>query len=95
MAKQDDGQNLLRAEAAEAERDGCRKALEAVTVASRLAGLTYDQLVVACRNIGYNLTCGRCAEVFYTGISLAEHDAGCTSLDIAKMFHARSGRRIE
>jgi hypothetical protein len=29
--------------------------------------LTDEQLVVACRNIGYDLTCGACAMLFYTG----------------------------
>jgi hypothetical protein len=39
--------------------------------------LTFDQIVAACENIGYDLTCGRCAEVFYTGGSGAPHDEGC------------------
>ena len=30
-------------------------------------GLTAEQLIVACKNIGYDLTCGECACLFYTG----------------------------
>ncbi len=29
--------------------------------------LAEEQLVVACRNIGFDLTCGACAMLFYTG----------------------------
>lgn len=36
-------------------------------------GLTYDQIVVACRNVGVDLRCGACAGVFYTGVTLAPH----------------------
>lgn len=35
--------------------------------------LSYEELVVACRNIGYDLTCGACAEIFYTGATIATH----------------------
>lgn len=40
-------------------------------------GLTHEQLVIACRNIGYDLTCGQCASVFYTGIGIYPHDSTC------------------
>ena len=41
-------------------------------------GLTYEELIVACKNIGYDLTCGACAGVFYTGYSLREeHEPSC------------------
>ena len=42
-------------------------------------GLTFDELVVALRNIGYDLMCGHCAGVFYTGSALEPHDATCTT----------------
>jgi hypothetical protein len=37
------------------------------------AGLTEKELVVACKNVGVDLTCGACAGVFYTGSGLGEH----------------------
>ena len=36
-------------------------------------GLTEEELIVACKNIGFDLTCGACAGQFYTGASLGEH----------------------
>ncbi len=36
-------------------------------------GLTHEELVVACRNIGFDLTCGACAGQFYTGSQLGAH----------------------
>ncbi len=41
-------------------------------------GLTDDQLVVALRNIGYDLTCGACAAVFYTGTGVATDQHTCS-----------------
>jgi hypothetical protein len=35
--------------------------------------LTDDELVVACRNIGFDLTCGACAGQFYTGSAMGDH----------------------
>lgn len=37
---------------------------------SGIGGLSHDELVVACKNIGFDLTCATCASVFYTGMSL-------------------------
>lgn len=37
-------------------------------------GLTHEQISVACRNVGINLQCGACAEMFYTGSTTIEHD---------------------
>ena len=37
------------------------------------SGLTDAELVIACRNIGFDLTCGACAGRFYTGASLGDH----------------------
>ena len=42
-------------------------------------GLTHDELVVACKNIGWDLTCGSCASVFFTGASISACESGCTS----------------
>lgn len=40
-------------------------------------GLSDSDLIVACCNIGYDLTCGACASLFYTGANPYEHDASC------------------
>jgi hypothetical protein len=41
-------------------------------------GLTHQELAIACRNIGLDLTCGACACLFYTGHGgVYEHDATC------------------
>lgn len=44
--------------------------------------LTYDELVVAARNVGVDLTCGECAAMFYTGCPSSPghpvaHDPSC------------------
>lgn len=41
--------------------------------------LTFDELVKACANIGYDLRCGACAELFYTGVRMNPHDEICTT----------------
>lgn len=45
---------------------------------SEPCGLSHAQLKEACKNIGFDLRCGACAEVFFTGGSWGhEHDEGC------------------
>lgn len=39
-------------------------------------GLTEEELLIACRNVGVNLECGRVASIFYTGASNVECDCG-------------------
>lgn len=41
-------------------------------------GLSHDEIIVACRNVGLNLECGGCAAVFYTGYG-APHDENCSA----------------
>lgn len=41
-----------------------------------MMGLTDEELVVACANVGVDLTCGACAGVFYTGAGLGPHTCG-------------------
>lgn len=42
-------------------------------------GLTHEQLNVACKNIGINLACKGCAQLFYTGVNDEYfHDENCT-----------------
>lgn len=38
--------------------------------------LTYSELVIACKNVGVNLECGRVASIFYTGGSNVPCDCG-------------------
>lgn len=40
-------------------------------------GLTFDELAIALRNLGFDLTCGHCAGVFYTGSAVEPHDNTC------------------
>ena len=49
-------------------------------------GLTEEQLITACLNVGVDITCGACAMLFYTGYTgptsrhdalPSEHDASC------------------
>lgn len=44
---------------------------------SKAGGLTFEEIVFACRNFGIDLGCGGCAAVFYTGYG-APHDERCT-----------------
>lgn len=39
-------------------------------------GLTHDEIMVACKNVGVDLTCGACAGVFYTGAGSVRTLAG-------------------
>ncbi len=57
----------VRAEKAEAELQRLRAE----------GWLSQSNLVIACRNIGFDLTCGACAMLFYTGYTgpTARHDA--------------------
>lgn len=51
-----------------------------------IGGLTHEEIIVACRNIGINLECGGCAENFYTGFNdLSHHDSNCTRKYIIKI----------
>lgn len=45
--------------------------------AERFVPLNYDELVAACKNIDFDLTCGACACVFFTGHNIYDHDASC------------------
>ncbi len=48
--------------------------------------LTDEDAVTACANIGYDLTCGACAERFYTGGWWgSEHDEGCATIPALKV----------
>jgi hypothetical protein len=51
--------------AAEAERNALRA--EVAELRARPAGLADAEVESACKNIGYDLSCGACAAIFYTG----------------------------
>lgn len=40
-------------------------------------GLTYEQIQVACKNIGHDLSCGACAAIFFTGVGLPWDKHSC------------------
>lgn len=39
--------------------------------------LNHEQLTQACKNIGFDLACGACAEQFFTGSKMHDHDESC------------------
>lgn len=45
-------------------------------------GLSHSEITQACRNIGFDLTCGACAGVFYTGSGLGEHTCKPTPTEL-------------
>lgn len=47
--------------------------------------MTDEQMTQACLNIGYDLTCGACAALFYTGTSPYEHDPTCQTVSSATL----------
>lgn len=59
------------------DREGMRRLLDEAREELRRnpAGgdLTFEQIEQACKNIGYDLTCGACAAVFYTGFGAGTH----------------------
>lgn len=52
---------------------------------SHIDGLTHKEIIVACRNVGIDLTCPACANYFYTGINDTPHADNCTSYDRESM----------
>lgn len=52
--------------------------LDRIKEEHRAAHLTQDELEQGLLNIGFDLSCGRCASLFYTGHEeVAEHDPTC------------------
>lgn len=41
--------------------------------------LTFEQICIACKNIGIDLACGGCAANFFTGFNDCPHDEHCTA----------------
>jgi hypothetical protein len=48
------------------------------------AQLNNEQLTQACKNIGFDLTCGACAEQFFTGSRMHDHDKSCSTYQQCK-----------
>lgn len=70
---------------------GCRSRYEGACPVCRMTkavtpqspgSMTYEQIETACANIGYNLSCGACAALFFTGYGGYEHDAGCPKAEV-------------
>src|ERR1700677_5417728 len=60
---------------------------------------TLDEVEKACKNIGFDLSCGRCAGILFTGSAAEEHDVGCTTsthpvVDTAALHNAREALRM-
>jgi hypothetical protein len=50
------------------------------------ATMTMKDIEIACRNIGYDLSCGACAEIFFTGGSWGSaHDPTCSTKQPRKL----------
>ncbi len=48
--------------------------------------ISFDDLKQACKNIGFDLSCGACAEVFFTGSSSHSHADSCATHSEARGF---------
>lgn len=61
--------------------DAARKELADIDAGTTAVAvtLTADEIESACKNIGYDMSCGRCAEVFYTGATMAQHKPDCAT----------------
>lgn len=47
---------------------------------------SFDDLKQACRNIGFDLSCGECAAIFFTGSGGYSHSDSCTTHSEARGF---------
>ena len=45
-----------------------------------------EMLIACCKNIGFDITCGACAEQFFCGSSSVEHEVRCTTERHAKKW---------
>ena len=50
-------------------------------VTTNAGSLTFDELVTACKNIGYDLTCGACASVFFCGFAMPGDEHTCNRVE--------------
>lgn len=73
----DENLKWLREQRRTLEREHIERIVEAsvnlLYPARTPGGLTSEELVVACKNIGFDLSCGACAGVFYTGSGMGAH----------------------
>ena len=54
---------------------------------SKEAGsLNVEEMTIALKNIGFDLSCGACAELFYTGSRMHDHDERCFTNNEATAF---------
>ena len=62
------------------DQESTAKDIERATTRVFGEGLTYNEIKEACKNIGYDIGCGACAELFFTGSCGHECDPECTSI---------------
>ena len=48
--------------------------------------ISFDALQQACKNIGFDLSCGECAAIFFTGSGGYSHDDSCTTHSAARGY---------
>ena len=66
---------------------------------------SYEELVKACKNIGFDITCGCCAGAFFTGPDMCDrttrtdHDPTCTTqpsyTDVLTMVQEEAGNTLD
>ena len=61
----------------------------------RGGGLTFDELVVALRNLNFDLTCRRCAMKFYGGTSCPPHDPTCQTDERDEWFEPSPACQVD
>ena len=49
------------------------------STSSSASSLTHEELIVACKNVGVDLSCGACAEVFFTGWRVHSCQESCVT----------------
>jgi hypothetical protein len=64
------------------------KAKVSVEAGQYSCGLTFDELIIACRNVGIDLSCSLCAIMFFTGTGTGtgKHSAECFSYREARTY---------
>lgn len=76
-------------EATPEQIDATRIHEEMHAAAQKPCGLTFAQLAMACKNIGFDITCGSCAMLFFTGYTGPtsrcdmmpnDHDSHCETI---------------
>lgn len=75
-------------------REPCQLPYDPCTVSAcvptrSVGGFTYEEVLRACKNIGYDLSCDSCAAKFFTGYAGYPHEVGCVN-EFRKNIRARA-----